>query len=57
MMNKKGETLGDYLSDSVFKGSERTTVAPEASDIEGFGAFMQRYKAGLDIERKAVESI
>ena len=57
MMNNQGSTLADYLSESVFTDSERTTVAPEDSDIEGFGAFMQRYKAGLDIERKAVESI
>lgn len=57
MMNKQGKTLADYLSDSVFTNSERTTVAPKDSDIEGFGAFMQRYKAGLDIERKAVEAI
>ncbi len=57
MMNKQGQTLADYLSDSVFTDSERITVAPEEAEIEGFGAFMQRYKAGLDIERKAVEAL
>jgi sugar (pentulose or hexulose) kinase len=57
MMNGRGEALADYLSGRVFTDSERTTVEPEAADIEGFSAFMQRYKAGLDIERKAVEVI
>ena len=57
MMNKQSESLADYLSDSVFTGSEKTTVAPDNADIEGFGAFMQRYEAGLAIERKAVETI
>jgi sugar (pentulose or hexulose) kinase len=57
MMNKQSETLADYLSDSVFTDSERTTVAPDNADIEGFGVFMQRYEAGLAIERKAVETI
>ena len=57
MMNRQSETLADYLSDSVFTDSERTTVAPDNADIEGFGVFMQRYEAGLAIERKAVETI
>jgi sugar (pentulose or hexulose) kinase len=57
MMNKQGETLADYLSHSVFTDSERITVEPENSDVEGFGKFMQRYAAGLEVERKAVDTI
>ncbi len=57
MMNKQGQTLADYLSSSVFTDSECITVEPQAADIEGFGAFMQRYQAGLAVERKAVETL
>ena len=31
------------------------TIAPDPDDVEGFETFMELYKAGLPIERKAVE--
>lgn len=54
---KDGETLAVYLSNTVFKGSEGTTVAPDAVDTAGFAKFMDRYSAGLAIEAAAVESL
>ncbi len=58
MKNKEeGETLTSYLAKKVFGGEEGERMDPIASDIEGFEAFMQNYKAGLAIERAAVESL
>ena len=54
---KDGETLANYLSNIVFKGSAGTTVAPDPVDIAGFETFMERYSAGLAIEEAAVASL
>jgi sugar (pentulose or hexulose) kinase len=53
MINKQSETLPDYLSSSVFAGSDCTTIEPDAADIAGYKVFMKRYEASLDVERKA----
>jgi sugar (pentulose or hexulose) kinase len=56
MVNRaEGETLEDYLNNKVFAGETGVTVAPDPVDVAGFGAFMERYKKGLTIERTAVE--
>lgn len=56
MKNKEaGETLDDYLTDKVFAGYEGVEIAPDAEDVKGFDEFIERYKAGLPIERAAVE--
>ncbi|HET9591157.1 MAG TPA: FGGY-family carbohydrate kinase [Anaerolineales bacterium] len=49
------EPLEAYLSDKVFAGENGTTIAPDQADIDGFTAFMERYKKGLVIERAAVD--
>ncbi len=50
-----GETLEDYLSNRIFAGKMGETVQPDAADVESFNAYIQRYRAGLPIERAAVE--
>ncbi|WP_027087561.1 xylulokinase [Cohnella panacarvi] len=58
MMNRsEGETLEAYLGDNVFAGKAGSRVAPDAVDVEGFEAFMERYTKGLAIERAAVEHL
>ena len=58
MVNKKdGETLDQFLADQVFAGSEGLEMQPKAEDVAGFDAFIERYKAGLPIEKAAVESL
>ncbi|WP_261800283.1 xylulokinase [Paenibacillus sp. PAMC21692] len=52
-----GESLADFLEGKVFKDVEGTEIAPDAKDVEGFGAFVKRYKAGLAIEQAAVEHL
>lgn len=56
MVNKENkESLSDYLNNKVFAGQTGSEAAPDAADVAGFDAFMKRYKAGLAIERAAVD--
>jgi len=58
MLNKMDdEPLEGYLSDKVFFGENSMTVAPDEKDVDGFTAFMERYKKGLVIEQAAVEGL
>ena len=57
VVNKGGLTLPQYLDDKVFKGAEGSTIAPTAEDVKGFEAFMERYKAGIAIEKCAVDNL
>ncbi|HHW87197.1 MAG TPA: FGGY-family carbohydrate kinase [Chloroflexi bacterium] len=58
MLNRAaGEPLESYLAEKVFAGQHAVTLAPDARDVAGFAAFMQRYTAGLGIERAAVEAL
>lgn len=58
MKNKaQGETLADYLAQKVFHGEEGESISPDAGDVAGFEDFMLRYRAGLTIERAAVEEL
>lgn len=52
-----GETLADYLEQKVFRGAEGTVIQPDGGESRGFCTFMERFRAGLDIERTAVEKI
>jgi sugar (pentulose or hexulose) kinase len=51
------EPLEAYLSNKVFAGANSTTIAPDQRDVDGFTAFMKRYKGGLGIERAAVDAL
>ena len=56
MLNKaEGETLEAYLNAHVFADAKGTTMQPEQADVDGFNAYIRRYKALLEVERKAVE--
>jgi len=58
MLHKaKDEPLEAYLSDKVFAGENGMTIAPDQKDVDGFTAFMERYKKGLVIERAAVDGL
>jgi sugar (pentulose or hexulose) kinase len=49
------QTLADYLSSEVFAAADLITVQPDAGDVAGFDAYMQRYLAALPVQRAAVE--
>jgi len=56
MQNGQGLDLPDFLSDLVFADAEGVTVVPEKAEVEGFGQFMEQYKASLAVERAAVDT-
>jgi sugar (pentulose or hexulose) kinase len=51
------EDLSTYLSEQVFADADAVTVAPDDDDVRGFDAYLERYSAGLAIERAAVEAL
>ena len=53
----ENEPLEAYLSDKVFAGASGATIAPDPADVDGFVAFMERYKKGLVIERAALNGL
>ena len=52
-----GQSLQDYLNTQVFGDQKVSVVEPQAEDVEGFTNFMVHYKAGLAVERAAVEHV
>ena len=56
MVNRvEGRSLEDFLRQKVFADNMGITVAPEQKDVDGFNRFMERYSAGLAIEKAAVQ--
>lgn len=53
----EGEALEAYLANKVFHDNKGTIVQPNEKDMQGFAAFMERYKAGLSAEKAAIESL
>jgi sugar (pentulose or hexulose) kinase len=51
------ESLADYLQSHVFRGATFTVVEPYLDDVEGFARYLERYRAGLAIERAAATAI
>jgi len=51
------ESLGEYLAHAVFKDNVDVCALPDRSDVEQFNTYLERYKAGLAIEKAAVESL
>jgi len=51
------EPLEAYLSSKVFAGESGITISPDPADVDGFAAFMERYKKGLVIEKTAVSAL
>ncbi len=48
-------TLTDFLTDDVFVDETFETITPTASEVDGFNAYMDRFRRGLPIARQAVE--
>ncbi|MCR2764428.1 FGGY-family carbohydrate kinase [Microbacterium sp. zg.B48] len=47
--------LTAYLGRRVFAGAGIHIAAPQPEDVSGFAAYLDRYRAGLHVERAAVE--
>lgn len=51
------QDLQTYLSTRLFGDTEVDVVAPDAGDVAGYAAFLERYSAGLAIERVAAATV
>jgi sugar (pentulose or hexulose) kinase len=49
------QTLAEFLNTEVFAGSTLDTIHPDAADVEGFEAFVQRFVEALPVERAAID--
>jgi sugar (pentulose or hexulose) kinase len=56
-MREKDVTLEKFLAEKVFAGKTGSQIAPDPKDVESFRKFMERYTAGLKIEKAAVENL
>ena len=52
-----GESLGDYLGAHVFAGAALEVAEPHPADVEGYATWLERYAAGLAIEKAATVAI
>jgi len=57
LQGSKGISLEKFLAERVFKDAKGDRVEPDQKDVQGFKKFMERYSAGLKIERAAVENL
>ena len=57
LWKEEDEALCDYMENKIFADAESTTIEPDAEDVAGFQVFIERYKAGLAIERAAVDNL
>lgn len=53
--SEKHQSLADFLDTKVFVGNKGTEVAPEPREVDGFNAYIESYKQGLEIEQAAVK--
>ena len=54
---KEDEKLEDYLDKRIFARLSGVSIEATKEDIEGFDKFMERYVAGLEVEKAAIEAM
>ena len=50
-------SLEDFLSTQVFADASFVVIDPAIRDVEGFAAFLERYRDGLQIEQAAINAV
>ena len=53
----EGQTLEEYLADTVFRGAQGSVQQPDAADTAGFARFLTDYKSGLAVEKAAAAAL
>jgi sugar (pentulose or hexulose) kinase len=51
------EKLEEFLDRRIFAGQEGTTMEPDPADTEGYEKFMEHYRAGIAVEKTAIDSL
>ena len=49
----EGESLASYLDNRVFRSRPGTTIEPDPADVEGFHAYIERFKRANEAEKAA----
>ena len=49
--------LEEFLSERVFASAQRSTLAPDPVDVEGFRRYRARFEALLEVEKAAVQAL
>lgn len=57
LIDNKGETLSEYLDNTIFNNVETTEIMAEKEDIEGFEKFLANYKKAFNVELEAIKFI
>lgn len=52
-----GLSLDEYLGTRVFGAAELDVAEPDAADVAGYATFLDRYRAGLAVERAATAAL
>jgi len=53
--DEAGHDLAGYLDEHVFAGAAAHVVEPDPDDVAGYGTFLERYTAGLAVEKAATD--
>ena len=54
---ERGETLEDYLQNKIFANAKEDIALASREEVKGFNKFLERYKAAVPVEAKAVECV
>lgn len=57
LLEKGDKSLDTWLHDTVFAEAAGETLQPDAADVAGFNAYIERFESGLAAERAAVETL
>lgn len=52
----QGKSFPDFLDTEVFAEADVNVCAPEAADVDGFRAFLGRFRSFMPAERAAVQA-
>jgi len=52
---KEGQSLEEYLNESVFASAKAMTVEPDSEDAKGFDAYTERFLQAIPAEKAAAE--
>ena len=56
-MDRREESLEEFLNRDVLASAKSTTLQPEQADADGFNRYLAAFKAGLAAEKAALETI
>ncbi|BDZ51928.1 hypothetical protein GCM10025867_41690 [Frondihabitans sucicola] len=56
LRSSSSTSLSEFLTGEVFDEGAAVTVAPTPSDLDGFAAYLDRYRLALPLQRAAADA-